>query len=430
MADLVQPPDLTQFMAFTHGDEHALIGMYRTQYDALLQHARDALGPVLSHYCGRVAQQAMLVVWQHRDQYDTSAELTAALETAIRNEADVYRRKHAALHHGSNASTTTSHVVPLSADAAVDALLTELRAAPIDHEQAQRDALAARKQHAAEHVQEVARSRGWLMPTILIAVLGVGIVVAMRWVGANGAEAAATQALRADNARNINSTRGQRGNVTLGDGSTARLGSESHIKLPADFGGAVRTLELNGTARFTVAPGKATEFVVRAGNAIITATGTQFSVRAFDDDSAVIVAVDEGTVSVHATGQRTATTVDVGQAVRMTHDGTVTPLEDAVRVRALSWVQDTLVFTDEPVKVVLPDLIRWFDLKAALADVALGERRVTLRVGLQSSGDAVAALANAATLSVGFDKDDHVLLSDAAAQPAPPASKRNAKKRR
>jgi len=430
MADLMQPPDLTIFNAFTHGDEHALLGLYRTQYDALLQRARDALGPELSHYCGRVAQQAMLVTWQHHDAYETSPALTAAIETAIRNEADVYRRKHAALQKGSKASNTASHVVPLGADAAVDALLTQLHATPIDHAQAQLDALAARKQHAAEHVQEVARTGGWVIPALLIAVLGVGIIVAMRWVGANGTEASATQALRADNARNINSARGQRGNVTLGDGSTARVGSDSHLKVPAEFGGAVRTLELNGTAMFIVAPGKANDFVVRARNVIITATGTQFTVRAFEEDSAVIVSVDEGRVSVRASDQRASTTIDAGNALRMTHDGTSTPLDEATRAVALAWVHDTLVFTDAPVKVVLPELIRWFDLKASLANAALGERRVTLRVGLQSSGDALTALAAAAKLSIGFDKDDRVLLGDAAvATPVSPAPKRRGSKK-
>ena len=47
MADLLQPPDLTQFRAFTAGDEHALVTIYRTHYDALLDQARDALGPEL-----------------------------------------------------------------------------------------------------------------------------------------------------------------------------------------------------------------------------------------------------------------------------------------------------------------------------------------------------------------------------------------------
>jgi transmembrane sensor len=369
----------------------------------------------------------MLDTWRHREQYIDSAALTAALDETIRHEAGVQRRKHAALHHGDRTSTVSSHVTPLSADAAIEALLAALHATPVDHDQAKLAALAASKQHAAEHVQVVARSRSWLVPLLVVGVLGVVIIVGMRWIGANGAEAAATQALRADNARNINSTRGQRGNVTLGDGSTARIGSDSHLKLPANFGGTVRTLELNGTAMFSVAPGKATEFVVRAGNAFITATGTQFTVRAFDDDSSVVVGVDEGSVSVRAKDQRTATALAAGKSLRMARDGSVTPIDDAARALALEWVHDTLVFADAPVKVVLPELIRWFDLKAKIADPALGDRRVSMRVGLQSSGEALKVLAAAANLSVGFDTEDHVVLTDATAAPATGGAKKAAK---
>ena len=428
MADLLQPPDLTQFRAFTAGDEHALVKIYRTQYDALLGQARDALGPELTHFSGRVAQQAMLTTWDHRGRYENVAELTSALSVAVREEAALQRRKHVALHHGDTIAAHTPHVSVPSADEAVDRLVAELHAAPIDHAQALTEAQTARKHHAAAHVQSVGKGRGWVLPVVLIAVAGVAIVAAMRWVGASGAEVAATNALKADNARNLSSARGQRGMVTLNDGSKARIGSDSKLRMPADFGGTIRTLELTGTANFTVAAGQPQPFVVRAGNAVIVATGTQFTVRAFEEDSSVYIGVDEGSVSVRQKDTRTETSLAAGKSMRLARDGSVQMLDDATRQLALEWVHDTLVFNDAPVKIVLPELIRWFDLKASLADKSLGERKVSLRIGLQSSGEALKAMAAAANLSVGFDKDDKVLLSDMTAIPTP-ANAKSMKKR-
>ena len=423
MADLLQHPDLTQFRAFTAGDEHALVTIYRTQYDALLDQARDGLGPELAHFSGRVAQQAMLTTWDHRGRYANVAELTSALEELIREEAALQRRKHVALNHGDTSASRAPHVTVPTADEAVDRLMAELHAAPVDHAQAMTEALVARKHHAAAHVQSVGKRPGWVLPVALIGVAGVAIVAAMRWADASGAEVAATAALEADNARNLSSARGQRGTVTLNDGSKARIGSESKLRVPAEFGGKLRTLELTGTAMFTVATGRPSAFVVRAANAIVTATGTQFAVRAFEEDSSVYVGVDEGSVVVRQKDTRSETTLSAGKAMRMARDGTVQMLDDAARQLALEWVHDTLVFTDVPVKVVLPELIRWFDLKASLADASLGERKVSLRIGLQSSGDALKALASAAKLSVGFDKDDRVLLSDMTTAPAMAPSK-------
>ncbi len=423
MADLLQPPDITQFRAFASGDEHALARIYRTQYDALTELAADALGADLAHFSGRVAQQAMLTTWDRRDRYENVIGLTAALEDAIRTEAAIQRRKHQALHHGDHTTRVSadaskaSHLSVASADEAVDRLLAELHAAPVDHAVAQEAAQAARKHAAAEHVQQVARGRGWKAPTVIVVIGTIAVLGLMRWLGASSEEVAATQALKADNARTVNSARGQRGGVTLSDGSLAKLGSDSHLKLPNDFGGNVRTLELNGTAMFTVKQGLSRAFVVRAGNAVVTATGTVFTVRAFPEDSAVYIGVDEGSVSVRATVASGTTTVDAGKAMRLGKDGSVQMLDDATRQLALEWVHDTLVFVNAPMSTVLPELQRWFDVNASLADPSLGTRTVSLRIGLQSSGQALAAVAEAAKLQVGFDAKDAVVLSNAAKTP-------------
>ena len=155
------------------------------------------------------------------------------------------------------------------------------------------------------------------------------------------------------------------------------------------------------------------EQVVRAANATITAGGTTFAVRAFDDEQAVIIAVDEGTVSVSVKDQSGHTDVAAGSAVRVARDGSTQTVDVVERTRMLGWLRDSLSFTNEPVRTVLQELNRWFDLKASLGDAALGDRPVTMRVSLESSGNALKALASAAKLSVGFDAKQQVVLRDA-----------------
>lgn len=425
MANLLQPPDLTQFTAFTSGDEHALARIYRTQYDALVLKARESLGPELAHYGGRVAQQAMLDTWEQRDKFKDVIGMTSALEAAIEEEAGVHKRKHAALHHGSK-NAASPHVSTPNAEQAVNELLAELHAAPVDHERSTREVALARKHHAAEHVQSVGRTTGWKGPVALIAFLGVAIFALMRWVDVTSSEVAATKALQAEGARSLTSARGQRGTTTLSDGSIARMGSDTRLRIPADFGGAVRTLELTGTASFNVAAGVSRPFVVRAGGANITATGTQFVVRAFEDDDAVYLGVTEGSVSVRMKDARGESTVSAGQSVRINANGEVLPLVESVRGRMLGWTSDTLAFTSVAVREVLPELNRWFDLKASLADSALGARVVSLRVPLASSGEALKALTDGASLSVGFDDQQRVVLADqvVAPQTAAPTKKK------
>ena len=284
--------------------------------------------------------------------------------------------------------------------------------APVDHAKSAHEASAARRHHAAEHVNRVGSGKGWKGPALVLGILVVAIVAGMRWLNATGGEVTVNKALTSEDARHLESGRGQRGAVTLADSSHARIGSDSKLTLPTEFGVTLRTLQLTGTAVFSVAPGQQMPFSVRALNSVITATGTKFSVRAFEDDSIVTVSVDEGSVSVTAKGDTKGTDVAAGQTVRVGKDGTVETVDSIGRAVALGWVNDTIVFVDTPAKTALSELIRWFDLKASLADATLGERPVTMRVALGSSGDALSAFANAANLSIGFDKDDKVVLSD------------------
>ncbi len=413
MANTLRQPDVTQFTAFVRGDEDELARIFRTEYDALLERASEALGPELAHHAGRVAHQAMLDVWERRVQLTDVSVMTSTLTQAILDEAAVQRRKHAALHHGRSAATHAPHDHTLPTEQAVAQLLAEVHAVPADRERAVLESQVEMKRHAAEHVQHVARTGGWKVPVALIAVLSMVIIAAMRWMNATGSEFAATKALKAEGARSLTSARGQRGTTTLNDGSVVRIGSETRVRIPADFGVLVRTLELSGSAAFTVAAGSSQPLVVRAANATITAGGTTFAVRAFDDEQAVIIAVDEGTVSVSVKDQSGHTDVAAGSAVRVARDGSTQTVDVVERTRMLGWLRDSLSFTNEPVRTVLQELNRWFDLKASLGDAALGDRPVTMRVSLESSGNALKALASAAKLSVGFDAKQQVVLRDA-----------------
>ncbi|MCC6245024.1 MAG: FecR domain-containing protein [Gemmatimonadaceae bacterium] len=417
MTERLQVADVSPFSQMSPAEEHELTSLYRTHYPDLLVRAQAALGEELGNFSGKIAQQSMLAAWSTRAAHATPEAFTNALHEAVEHEAATQRRKHAALHQRDGQMKRSSHLNPLSVDDAVAQLVATLHAPPADHAEAANAAKAAGKRHAAEHVQYVARRRSWKGPAALVVVLGIAIVGVMQWTQATGETIAVKKALAADNARTLSATRGQRGNVDLADGTKARIGSDSKLRLPNAFGTTMRTVEVEGSVSFTVAAGQSMPFSVWARNATITATGTRFTVRAFEDDASVVVGVEEGSVLVRAKEARDELAVSAGQAARVSPDGSIALLDDAMaKDYALAWVRDSLAFTNTPAKVVLSELVRWFGLEASLADSSLGSRPVTMRLGLQSSGDAVAAFAKAADLAIGFDKDDKVVLSAAAAK--------------
>ncbi len=410
---LVLPtPDAGQFHAFTQGDESALKAIFREEYPALIERAQDALGPDLAHASSRVVQQAMLVVWRRRTEMSTPEGLAASLEGAVLEESRVQQRKHAALNHRNTGSHAVRHAAPLSADDAIAGLDAMLHAPPPDHDRAVEEARTAKKHHAAEHVQTVGRKSNWVWPVVLIVIAVVGIVAAQRWAQAAGTDIVVTKALASEEARDLSAARGQRGTVSLGDDSRVRIGSESKVRVPKDFGGSLRTLELTGAAHFQVASGKVLPFTVRAGNMDVVAVGTAFTVSAFPGDSSIDVMVDEGSVTVHLRDTKDEHPVMSGNAVHIASNGTVTPLSGDARDAHFAWTRDSLVFNDAPMSVVVPQLVRWYDLKLAMGSADIASKRISARLGLQSSGAALEAVRKAAGLEIEFGKDNEVVLKN------------------
>lgn len=408
MSVLLPTPDAGLVKRFAGGDENALIALYREEYDSLLAAAAERLGDALTHFRGRVAHKAMLDTWEVRERFENPVAFSAFLEEAVRQEADVQRRKHAALRQRDGQAQ--HHVDVPSVDNAVMALMAELHAPVIDHAHALEEVRAMKRAHTMEHVERVVEKPRWLRYGGLALVAGVVIVAAQRVLDRAGSEVSVDRALKSEAVQHISSNRGQRGAFTLRDGTRATMGSETHITIPDAFGGTQRTVQIEGTATFTVTPSanpNGPPFAVRAGTVTATATGTVFTVRHYPEEADVVVQVAEGTVSVRDRESDVTQAVKAGEAVRVTN-GAIATLDGVAREVALAWTRDSLVFVQAPLKTVVPELVRWFGMNAALVDSTVGDRPVSLRLALTSSGDAATALTAAADLVITFGKNDRI----------------------
>ncbi|WP_337171700.1 FecR domain-containing protein [Gemmatimonas aurantiaca] len=427
MSIVLPTPDAALAARFAGGDENALATLYRQQYDGLLSAARHILGDNLAHYSGRVAHKAMLDAWEARSRFENPAALGAFLEEAVQQESDIQRRKHAALHHHGN---TGSHVTVPDVEEAMRQLLAAIHAPKVDHATALAEARATKRAHAKAHVERVGGRPRWVLPVLGVIVVGAAIVLVQRWVNRAGADIAVDRAFKGEDVQTLTSGKGQRGTLTLRDGTKATMGSESVLRIPSEFATTQRTVLIEGTATFAVTPdtsAKALAFAVRAGNATVTAKGTNFTVRYYPPDSTVYVQVADGTVNIRDRVRGTQQDLKAGDALKMSADGTVSTLAGVERDVAMAWTRDSIVFDNTPLKAVVPELIRWFSLDAVLADSTIGDRPVSMRVALASSGDATKALTQAANLGITFGKNDRLEFRDASAVPAPAAG---AKKKR
>ncbi len=183
--------------------------------------------------------------------------------------------------------------------------------------------------------------------------------------------------------------RGERATVTLPDGTTAMLNVDSRIEVPSDYDRGNRKVVLHGEALFSVSHYDGKPFTVLAGPSITQVLGTTFVVRHYDTDSAAVVAVRDGKVSVSSrdgsNSQNAATVLLANQRIDITPK-TLSPINVA-SASQFSFVRGVLALQEVTLAEAVPELNRWYNADIRIGDATLLERRVQGNFVAGSVGD-------------------------------------------
>ncbi|MEI9995250.1 MAG: FecR domain-containing protein [Rhizomicrobium sp.] len=182
--------------------------------------------------------------------------------------------------------------------------------------------------------------------------------------------------------------------VALEDGSIVTLNSDSVVKV--DYQGNVRSVYLeSGEASFKVAHNKARPFVVHAGNLLVRAVGTKFTVKLKEGED-VSVVVDEGAVEVKRADQsRPAKKLARDQELiaKKSYPMVVASVDPHELMRRLSWERGWLIFDGETLAEAAERVNRYTDEPVVIDDDRLAERSF---VGAFRIGDGKAFAQSAA----------------------------------
>ena len=92
---------------------------------------------------------------------------------------------------------------------------------------------------------------------------------------------------------------GERGELTLPDGTKVQINSESSIIYPKGFRGDTRTVYLSGEANFDVHKDKKRPFIVKTSLLSFRALGTKFNIQAYSEDRKTITTLENGKVQIN-----------------------------------------------------------------------------------------------------------------------------------
>lgn len=151
--------------------------------------------------------------------------------------------------------------------------------------------------------------------------------------------------------------------ISLSDGSTIKLSALSTIEYPEIFNGKERHIKLIGEALFKVESDPNNPFRVSASGKDITAKGTEFNVRAYQEDTAVEATLIQGLITVD-NGSEKRNLKEGEQAVI---SGNKISINQNVKTENITaWQQKWIIFDGETLSSIMQQIERFYNVKVTI----------------------------------------------------------------
>ena len=193
----------------------------------------------------------------------------------------------------------------------------------------------------------------------------------------------------------IYTPKGAKSRVELPDGSVVWLNSDSRITYPNRFASDRRNVLLDGEGYFSVKSDSLWPMMIRAKDVYVMVKGTEFNLRAYENESSVSTTLISGKVTVYTKNEErddydvTVLKPKESFVVEEIPELTERPVVVSDYKEKTAWKDGVLYFKSTPVEQVLKDLERWYGVSFVVKDPGVYDYRFTATVYEQASIDNV-----------------------------------------
>jgi len=191
--------------------------------------------------------------------------------------------------------------------------------------------------------------------------------------------------------------------ITLGDGSTIQLNSNSEIWVSGAYMSESREIQLQGEAYFDVMHDPESPFRVYANESEVEVLGTAFNVKSNGHGDNIQVAVTEGRVAFHNRGdlnEGPSVILDAGHYGYLDLNKNEIVVDNFAIENYLSWMSGELVFEDLSLEKVCLQLNRLYEVQCGFENDQLSGLRLTANFSDESLDKTLSVVA--LTLDIGF----------------------------
>lgn len=165
----------------------------------------------------------------------------------------------------------------------------------------------------------------------------------------------------------ISTPRGGQFKVTLPDHTQVWLNAMSSIRFPTRFTGSSRSVEITGEVYFEVTHQDTQPFLVHSAGQTIKVLGTEFNVKAYEDEKVIRTTLVSGSVQVETANERIE--IEPGQQAILGQDSKLSVTSVDID-QATAWKNGIFQFWNTELKEIMRQLSRWYDVEV----VYLNER--------------------------------------------------------
>ncbi|MBC8401563.1 MAG: FecR domain-containing protein [Candidatus Marinimicrobia bacterium] len=164
--------------------------------------------------------------------------------------------------------------------------------------------------------------------------------------------------------------------ITFPDSSSAQLNYASKLLYKKGFNDTHRELSLTGEAYFDVRH-NSLPFIIRLDEATITVIGTEFNVKARDNEYEIVVNDGVITISSKIDSIDTVISIKKGEFVRFTGEEFQDSVQGIPFDNYPGWIHGKLIFNQTDLLTVCKEIERKYDISIELADTSLAIITVT-----------------------------------------------------
>ncbi len=165
--------------------------------------------------------------------------------------------------------------------------------------------------------------------------------------------------------------------ITLADGTRIWLNAESSITYPTSFIKGERKIELTGEAYLEVARNEKMPFIVNVRNkAEVKVLGTEFNIKAYDDEPEIKTTLVRGEVQVARIARNDSVKVlqyyrlKPGEQASLNKEGILSVGQVDIKEHIV-WKNNMFCFNDTDLESIMKNLSRWYDVDVSYENPGL-----------------------------------------------------------